>query len=385
MSSSVPDQGGLASAGGSSLSTNIGTPSAIGTTGGPGRSRPVTRFQPPVRGNQSTSAVPPLIEGASSSGSSGALPLTRRSPHTLSNMISTAAGGPDSDLDDILLRTESAENLAEIPIQSRQAMEVPPTRSSPPSRSRSPLRLRSPSLSLPDPYQELVLQPTQRHDNFSQSISSVRSRSRSPSLPDPYQEQTLQLRQRRVWDWTKKYGSDEDPIILSMVKAFRDFLHVHCEKSDNVDVMRQFVREYKEDHPFVTEDEAYLRRKFVDGIRKWKDRSKKIVGVPLSMDREVKKLVTQIKRDERARDGTDCRIEEDAVQGNNTITTVESRRQTLAERDLSRAEMVRSELQPPVTQSQTETDNVIPTLPSNRSAQLERDGEDLMEYAVGNR
>ena len=110
----------------------------------------------------------------------------------------------------------------------------------------------------------------------------------------------------------------------------------------------------------------------------------KIVSVPLSMDREVKNLVTYIKRDERACDGMDGRIE-DAVQGNNKITTVESRRQTLAERDLSRAEMVRSELQPPGTQSQTETDNVIPTLPLNRSAQLERDGEDLMEYAVGNR
>ena len=205
----------------------------------------------------------------------------------------------------------------------------------------------------------------------------------SLSQSDPHQELTIQPRQRRVWDWTKKYGDDEDPIIISMLKAFRDFLHIRSEKCDNMNTLRLFVREYKEDHPLVTADEVDLRRKFGDGFRGWKDRTKKIMGVPLSMDREVKNLVTLIKRDERARDGDI--MEEDGV--HNTTTTAESRRHTIIERDLSLAGMVTSQQQPRETQPQSlsQRTNPIPMLPSNRSALLERDGEDLMEHAVGNR
>ena len=107
------------------------------------------------------------------------------------------------------------------------------------------------------------------------------------------------------------------------------------------------------------------------------------MGVPLSMDREVKNLVTLIKRDERACDGDI--MEEDVV--HNTTTTAESRSQTIIERDLSRAGMVTSQLQPRETESQSlsQRTNLIPMLSSNRSALLESDGEDLMEHAVGNR
>ena len=85
----------------------------------------------------------------------------------------------------------------------------------------------------------------------------------------------------------------------------------------------------------------------------------------------MKNLLALIKREERARDGGGI--------------VAQSRSQDINERDLSRAEKVRSKLQPRGTQSQSQRPNLIPMLPPNRSAQLERDGEDLMEHAVGNR